>query len=289
MGVGGTRRTWQQQTKYFGHDRRDEFSVLVMDNRGQGDSDKPYGRYTTSAMALDIVDVLNHVQWTKPKSVHLVGISLGGMIAQELAHAEPHRFRSLSLLCTTSAMQHNKSWWDNIRQRAGVLVPKTEHQATVDTARQIFNEDWLLAPDEAIVPVVGETPGCDPPRGDGKEYLHFDNNFQRFLAGELTKRRDPGFYSKLGIISQLVAAGGHYKSPEQLKHIADVIGRDRIMIMHGPGDNMISVENGKTLMSIMEPGTAMLVEGMSHTPVLDRSDWFNKLFEEKVKLWEKEQ
>lgn len=286
MGVGGTRRTWQQQTKYFGHERRDEYSVLVLDNRGQGESDKPFGRYTTSEMAFDIVDILDHIGWTEKRSVHLVGISLGGMIVQEIAHADPHRFRSLSLLCTTSSMQHSKSFLANLTQRAGVLIPKSVQRSVVDTSRQIFNEDWLLAPDEAIPPVIGETPKCGAPRGGGSEYLRFDNNFQRFLAGELTKRSDPGFYSKMGVISQLLAAGGHYKSPEQLQAIADIVGRERIMVMHGTGDNMISIENGKALIDIIEPGTALIEEGMSHTPVLDRPQWLNALLEEKLKKWD---
>lgn len=286
MGVGGTRRTWQQQTKYFGHDRREEYSVLVLDNRGQGESDKPFRRYSTSEMALDIIDVLDHVGWTAPHSVHLAGISLGGMIAQEIAHADAQRFRSLSLVCTTSAMQHTKSFQAEFSQRAGVLLPKSEHRSVVDTARQIFNEDWLLAPDESTPPVLGTTPKCGPPRGGGTEYLRFDNNFQRFLAGELTKRRDPGFYSKMGVICQLMAAGWHRKSPEQLRAIADVIGRQNIMVLHGTGDNMISVENGQTLMDIMQPGAAIIVEGMSHTPVLDRPHWFNELLEEKIKKWD---
>ncbi|KAK0391610.1 hypothetical protein NLU13_1110 [Sarocladium strictum] len=286
MGVGGTRRTWQQQTKHFGHDHGEEYSVLVLDNRGQGESDKPFGRYTTSELALDLIDVLDQVGWTDDRSVHLVGISLGGMIAQEIAHAAPHRLRSLSLICTTSAMQRSKSFMEELAQRSGVLFPKSEYRSAIDTARQIFNEEWLLAPDESLPPVLGTTPKCAPPRNGGTEYLRFDNNFQRFLAGELTKRRDPGFYSKMGIISQLMAAGGHYKSPEQLKAIADVVGRESIMVLHGTGDNMIGVENGKTIMKIMEPGTAMVVENMSHTPVLDRPHWFNNLLQEKLTKWD---
>jgi len=49
-----------------------------------GESDKPVLRYTTSEMARDIVELLNHIGWTDHKSVHVVGISMGGMIAQEL-------------------------------------------------------------------------------------------------------------------------------------------------------------------------------------------------------------
>lgn len=49
-----------------------------------GESDKPLLRYTTSEMAKDIVELLDHVGWKDGRSVHVVGISMGGMIAQEL-------------------------------------------------------------------------------------------------------------------------------------------------------------------------------------------------------------
>ena len=73
-----------RQTKDFGHTEADKYTCLMFDNRGMGDSDKPLLRYTTSEMAKDIVELLDHVGWTQSRSVHVVGISMGGMIAQEL-------------------------------------------------------------------------------------------------------------------------------------------------------------------------------------------------------------
>jgi pimeloyl-ACP methyl ester carboxylesterase len=84
MGLGGVMRNWQRQTKDFGHKQADKYSCLILDNRGIGASDKPLLRYTTSEMAKDVVEVLDHVGWTGDRSVHAVGISMGGMISQEL-------------------------------------------------------------------------------------------------------------------------------------------------------------------------------------------------------------
>jgi len=84
MGLGGYMKTWQRQTKDCGHTEGDQYSSLVFDNRGIGESDKPLLRYTTFEMARDVVELLDHVGWTESRSVHVVGISMGGMIAQEL-------------------------------------------------------------------------------------------------------------------------------------------------------------------------------------------------------------
>ena len=84
MGLGGILKTWQRQTKDFGHTEADKYTCLVFDNRGMGQSDKPILRYTTLEMAKDIIELLDHVGWTRSRSFHVVCISMGGMIAQEL-------------------------------------------------------------------------------------------------------------------------------------------------------------------------------------------------------------
>lgn len=89
MGLGGLMKTWQRQTKDFGYEEADKYTCLVFDNRGMGDSDKPLLRYTTSEMAKDIIELFDHVGWTEQRSVHVVGISMGGMIAQELVEDFP--------------------------------------------------------------------------------------------------------------------------------------------------------------------------------------------------------
>ncbi|KAI9437441.1 hypothetical protein H4582DRAFT_276420 [Lactarius indigo] len=60
------------------------------------------GPYSTSAMAEDVIVLLDFVGWTKSRSVHVVGLSMGGMIALELTHRIPERFISLSLVVTTA-------------------------------------------------------------------------------------------------------------------------------------------------------------------------------------------
>lgn len=84
MGLGAFQWAWQRQTKDFGHDQADKYTCLVFDNRGIGESDKPLLRYSTSEMAKDTLELLDQLGWTDERQLHIIGSSLGGMIAQEL-------------------------------------------------------------------------------------------------------------------------------------------------------------------------------------------------------------
>jgi pimeloyl-ACP methyl ester carboxylesterase len=89
MGLGSKKGAWQRQTKDFGHTEGNKYSCLIFDNRGIGESDKPLMRYSTSEMAEDVREILDHAGWDRPRELHVVGISMGGMIAQELVFLLP--------------------------------------------------------------------------------------------------------------------------------------------------------------------------------------------------------
>lgn len=74
-----------------------QFRVITVDNRGTGASDAPPGSYSTRAMAEDVVAVLDDAG---VGSAGVVGTSLGGMVAQELALAHPERVERLVLVAT---------------------------------------------------------------------------------------------------------------------------------------------------------------------------------------------
>jgi 3-oxoadipate enol-lactonase len=76
----------------------ERFDVILFDNRGIGESDAPPGPYTVAEMAADAVQVLDEAGVER---AHIVGTSLGGMIAQELALSYPGRVDRLVLACTT--------------------------------------------------------------------------------------------------------------------------------------------------------------------------------------------
>lgn len=98
-GIGG----WLEQIKFF-HDSKD-YEICVYSNRGIGQSSPYYGRTTTTMFAKDAVELVNHLKWDK---FHLIGVSMGGMVSQELALMIPEKIRSLSLCATYSSIINNR-------------------------------------------------------------------------------------------------------------------------------------------------------------------------------------
>ncbi len=92
-GLGYGRWMWRWQAEALA----DDYHLLLPDNRGTGDSDVPEGPYTVEQMASDVEAVLADAG---VETVHVVGASMGGMIAQQYALSYD-RAASLSLLCTS--------------------------------------------------------------------------------------------------------------------------------------------------------------------------------------------
>jgi 3-oxoadipate enol-lactonase len=93
-GLGSDSTEWLFQLPEFA----EHFLVIVFDNRGAGGSDTPPGPYTTPQMADDAAALLSHLGAGR---AHVLGVSLGGMIAQEVALRHPDRVGKLVLACTS--------------------------------------------------------------------------------------------------------------------------------------------------------------------------------------------
>jgi len=101
----------------------------------------------------------------------------------------------------------------------------------------VFSDKWLALPDDTQVPQPG-TPGVIFPASG--TYPHFKTNFTRWAAVELTKRLDPEKFGRKGFMLQAIAAGWHYMSPERLKELGDKVGRERIMVLHGEWNSLLT-------------------------------------------------
>lgn len=285
MGLGAIKSAWQRQTLHFGHVHGDEYSSLVFDNRGIGASDKPLLRYSTSEMARDVVDLVDQLGWTEERQLHIMGVSMGGMIAQEVAYLIPERICSLNLLSTAAAIENTVGFFENLWQRFNMFIPKTLDRSVADGAASMFPDAWLLKPDETIVPTP-DVKGYLPPNPPAKEYGKFATNYERFAAQELNKRLDPVAFEKKGFMLQAIAAGWHHKSAKQLNEIGNRVGRSRICVFHGTSDRMITVPHGHKLIAALQPGRVELVEGSGHVFMLEKAEWHNGVIEEMVKKTE---
>jgi pimeloyl-ACP methyl ester carboxylesterase len=93
MGLGADHLAWGFQVQAFA----ERYRVIAFDNRGAGQTDAPDHPYTTTMMANDTVGLMDALGI---EQAHVLGVSLGGMIAQEVALNHPGRVRSLQLHCT---------------------------------------------------------------------------------------------------------------------------------------------------------------------------------------------
>ncbi|KAJ1720432.1 hypothetical protein LPJ53_004939 [Coemansia erecta] len=141
MGMLGSTMYWRLQTRYFAS--LGTYTVCVFDNIGSGRSTIAPGPYRVSQMARDAYAVLAQLGWDA--GVHVVGISLGGMVAQEmcLQNTSPARFASVVLVDT----------WHS----AALALPTAKEVAfsfrgmsALGSARHlidlVFSREWAAAP-----------------------------------------------------------------------------------------------------------------------------------------------
>ncbi len=93
QGVGVIGNGWKPQVDGL----RDRYSLITIDNRGIGESTGAAAQLTIQAMAADVLAVADAED---VGTFHLVGHSMGGVIAQQVAVSARNRVRSLALLCT---------------------------------------------------------------------------------------------------------------------------------------------------------------------------------------------
>jgi len=131
QGLGMNARGWALQRGAFGRNHR----CIAIDNRGTGHSDAPPGPYDLVRMAQDAVEVLDAEGIA---SAHVVGASMGGVIAQILGVMYPEHVLSLVLACT--ACRHH-AWRRELLAEWGELVTANGMNALTDDGMR-----WLVGP-----------------------------------------------------------------------------------------------------------------------------------------------
>jgi pimeloyl-ACP methyl ester carboxylesterase len=202
QGMGLDRSGWQPVLRKL----RRRFRLVLVDNRGTGHSDRPAGSFTVSDMAGDVVAALDAAGVGR---AHVLGASLGGTVAQELAITHPERVGRLILVCTTPG-------WPSGYPMPGpsVRLMTATRGITAELALRRQTENALSARTVQDHPEV---------------------------VDRLVELQGPGPVDK-GVISAQAAAGARYAGGRRQTRI-----QARTLVLHGGADTVVDPRNAKLL------------------------------------------
>jgi 3-oxoadipate enol-lactonase len=220
QGMSGTHVAWGEP---FLSQLRERFDVVAFDNRGIGLSAPVEGPFTIVEMAADTEALMGELGL---ESAHVVGISMGGMIAQELALAHPERLRSLTLGCTYCGGPGSRLMpQENLEKLAAAMASGDREQA-------------IRASYE-----VNLSPAF---RADESAYAAFHEMATSVPAAKRT------------IELQVQAIFGHDTSG-RLGEIAIPT-----LIVHGTEDGVLPYPNGELIASLIPAARLETLEGVGH-------------------------
>jgi 3-oxoadipate enol-lactonase len=224
MGYGMTLERWWRTAAVLAR----RFRVLRFDNRGVGGSDLPALPYSVAAMADDAVAVL---EAAGQEQAHVYGLSLGGMVAQEIALRHPERVQALVLGATTAG------------GAATVLGDPT--------TLSLFSRASVLTPDEAAWAAVPHL------YAERTRLRHGDR-----IADDLAQRpEDEG--SAVAHAQQLLAAATHSAAARLGGITAPTL------VVHGVEDRVLPPENARRLAAAIPGAELSLWDDAGHLYTTD--------------------
>jgi 3-oxoadipate enol-lactonase len=229
QGMGFDRHGWEPVLRNLGR----HFRLVLVDNRGSGRSDLPPGSFGVADMAGDILSVLDGAGIRR---AHVMGVSLGGMVAQELAVDYPERVGDLILVSTTPG-------WPFAYPMPAVsaaLIARTG-SLTREVAARSHAENALSARTVLDRPEVAD----------------------RLVALQGTRPADPG------ALAAQAAAGAGYTGRLRQTRI-----RARTLVLHGSADTVVDPGNGKLLADRIPGAQLVIFPDLGHLLFWEDPDGF---------------
>jgi 3-oxoadipate enol-lactonase len=218
MGLGSNAYGWARTIPWLS----EQYRVIAFDNRGVGRSDVPPGAYAITQMAADAAAVLDACG---ESSAHVMGASLGGMIAQRFAIEHAARLRSLILLCTTPGGVHAVRASEDVMQ---ALVAGGDDPSTV-----YRRNAWFL---------YGEETRTQHP--------------ERIEEDLVERSRIPT--TPAGYFGQLQAAVAH----DVWDGLPSI--RIPTLVVHGDADILVPTDNGRLIASRIPGAELVEIPGAGH-------------------------
>lgn len=218
QGMSGHRRMWGPE---FLGELAGDFDVVAYDHRGVGESDRAQA-FTIADLADDAAELMTRLGW---ESAHIVGISMGGMVAQELALNHPERVRTLTLGCTSAGGFTAESLGPGL-----IRVIEAVQGGDRDEIRQAGYEANLSPAFRA-----------DPA------------NLEPYAATALSVKV-PG-----PVIQLQITAGGAFDVTNRVGALTMPV-----LVVHGTADDMIPVSNGVDLGARIPGSKVELLDGVGH-------------------------
>ncbi|OGO01735.1 MAG: hypothetical protein A2Y72_02905 [Chloroflexi bacterium RBG_13_53_26] len=232
MGLGGGSSMWWQQVAFFAP----EYQVITYDSRGVGDSDKPDMPYSMHMLAEDAAGLLEKLGIC---STHVYGVSMGGMVAQELALGYPSLVTSLTLGATTCGGAHMVAASEETLQRLFSIMTLPVDEAVKVSTSATFSAAFIERHPEKI-----------------REWL-------------IKGAESPP--TPLGFKRQAEAATG-FDTYDRLAQIAAPT-----LILAGTRDDLIPVENSRILASRIPNAELVLFEGAGHGYLWEAEEQANRV------------
>ena len=219
MGMSGTVLHWGEP---FLEELRESFEVIVYDHRGVGASSRLEGSMTIAQLAADAAGLMSALG---VESAHVLGISMGGMVAQELVLANPEKVRTLTLGCTYCGGP-GSIYGSAARERLYAAMLAGDRDAALRAAFEIN-----LSPPAAADPELWE----------------------RFSS--IADRRRVA----VPVIMAQLAACVQHDTHARLGGV-----RAPTLVVHGDADEMIPVQNGRLIASLIDAARLEILEGVGH-------------------------
>jgi 3-oxoadipate enol-lactonase len=236
QGLGGHSLHWGEP---FLTELDRDFELIVFDNRGAGRSAPAAEDFTISDLAGDTLALLDALEIER---AHVLGISMGGMVAQELALRAPERIRTLTLGCTSPG---------------GTQARPTAQEVVQELTAAVFSGDkerMLRTGYEIVV---------------STEFASEPSNYAEFSA---VARQHPADLQLL--MSQYAAINGHDVFG-RLRGLSVPT-----LVIHGTADRMLDVVNGDLIASMVPGARLELFDGVGHLFFLEQPERSAQLIRE---------